>query len=150
MIAVCGANCSECELFKNKKCKGCNNTNGSPFGKKCWIYKYIEIGEKEKYNEMKESLLEEFNSLEIPGMTKIKELFPLHGSFVNLEYTLPNGKKVKLLNDNEIYLGNQVECEFCNEDTAKGFGLIGNMDFILICEYEMNGKNPEIILYKKR
>ena len=41
MIAICGANCEECLLFKERKCKGCKETNGCPFGKKCWIAKYI-------------------------------------------------------------------------------------------------------------
>lgn len=35
MNGLCGANCSDCELLKNKKCKGCKNTNGCPFGSKC-------------------------------------------------------------------------------------------------------------------
>ena len=39
-------------------------------------------------------------------MPKINELFPLNGSFVNLEYPLLNGGNVKFLNDDEIYLGN--------------------------------------------
>lgn len=30
------------------------------------------------------------------------------------------------------------------------FGVIANMDFILICSYEAEGANPELILYKKR
>ena len=45
MDAMCGVNCQECELLKNNKCKGCKNSNGCPFGKKCWIAKYIEVGE---------------------------------------------------------------------------------------------------------
>lgn len=147
MKAVCGANCDECDLF-NKKCRGCINTNGCPFGKKCWIYKYHELG-KENYELFIKELINEFNSLKIDGMPKIDKLYPLHGSFVNLEYQLPNKEKVKLLNDDEVYLGNQVECEF-NDDLKKCFGLVANLDFLLICEYEENGINPEIIIYKKR
>ena len=82
-------------------------------------------------------------------MPKIKELYPLHGSFVNLEYPLPNGIKAKFLNDNEAYLGNQVECEF-NDEKKQCFGLIANTNFLLVCEYEANGNNPEIIIYKRR
>ena len=150
MEAICGANCEECDLLKSKKCKGCRNTNGCPFGKKCWIAKYIEIGGKENFYILKNKLIEEFNSLNVIGMSKINELYPLHGSFVNLEYTLPNLKKVNFLNDDEVYLGNQVECDFNDDEIKKCFGLIANMNFILVCEYEENGNNPEIIIYKKR
>lgn len=150
MEALCGANCDECELLKTNKCKGCKNTNGCPFGKKCWIAKYIEVGEIENFNIFKKQLIDELNLLNIDGMPKIDELYPLHGEYVNLEYNLPNEKKVKLLNDNEAYLGNQVECIFNDKETKKCFGIVANMDFILVSQYEEDGKNPEIIIYKKR
>ena len=44
MYGMCGALCDGCEFIKSKNCKGCKATNGCPFGKKCWIAKYIEIG----------------------------------------------------------------------------------------------------------
>ena len=150
MKGICGANCDECDLLKNKKCEGCLKTKGCPFGKKCFIANYIQVGGKEEYNKFKKELINEFNNLKIDGKSEIKELYPLNGSFVNLEYSLPNNKKVKLLNDDEIYLGNQVECEFNDEETKKYFGLVGNMNFILVCEYEGNGNNPEIVIYKRR
>lgn len=150
MKAVCGANCKECNLFKCNKCKGCNNTKGSPFGKKCWIFKYIEIGGKDSFEKIKGQIMEELNSLKIDGMPKIEELYPLHGAFVNLEYTLPNGNKVNFLHDDEAYLGNQVKCEFNDDDEKKYFGLVANMNFLLVCEYGENGSNPEIIIYKRR
>lgn len=150
MESICGANCSECELYKNKNCKGCKETNACPFGKKCWIAKYIELGNKDQYEEFKKQLIEEFNSLKIDGMPKIEELYPLHGSFVNLEYPLPNGNKTKFLQDDEPYLGNQVECLFNDENNKKCFGIIANMNFLLVSEYEENGVNPEIIMYKRR
>ena len=50
MNGLCGANCSDCELLKNKKCKGCKNTNGCPFGSKCWIANYIEMGGKDSFD----------------------------------------------------------------------------------------------------
>lgn len=150
MKAICGADCNKCELFKNNKCKGCKNTNGCPFDKKCWIAKYIELGEKESFEEIKKEIINEFNSLNIVGMPNIEELYPLHGADVNIEYSLPNRGKVKLLYDDEAYLGNQVECVFNTEEAKKYFGLIANTNFMLVCEYEENGKNPEIIIYKKR
>ena len=150
MKAICGVNCDECELLNKHKCDGCQNTKGCPFGRKCWIAKYIEIGEKDSFEELKKQIMEEFNSLKIDGMPKIKELYPLQGDFVNLEYPLPNNNKTKFLQDNEIYLGNQLECEFNDGKFKRCFGLIANMNFLLVCEYGEDGSNPEIILYKKR
>ena len=66
---------------------------------------------------------------------------------MNLEYTLPNGNKVKFLDDADMYLGSQLECEF---GPGRCFGLVANMNFLLVCTYEENGENPELILYKQR
>ena len=83
-------------------------------------------------------------------MPRITELFPLNGAFVNLKYYLPNGSFTEFLNNDEIYLGNQVECEFNDGEIIRCFGLVANMDFLLVSEYGENGDNPEIVLYKKR
>ena len=150
MKGICGAECTGCTFLERKKCKGCLKTNGCPFGKKCFIANYIKVGGEDNYKDLKNELIREINSLNIEGLSKIEELYPLNGTFVNMEYTLPNNKKVKLLDDKEIYLGNQVECEFNDEDVKKCFGIICNLNFILICEYEEGGINPEIIIYKRR
>ena len=150
MKAICGANCDECELFKSNKCKGCKNTNGCPFGKKCWIAKYLEVGDIENFNQLKKQIIDEFNSLNIDGMPEVNDLYPLHGEYVNLEYPLPNGKSAFFLNNDEAYLGTQVECIFNDNEIKKCFGLLANMNFLLVCEYGENGSNPEIIIYKKR
>jgi len=71
----------------------------------------------------------------------------LVGSYVNLEYRLPNGTTVKFLDDNVTYLGNQLECEFGGD---RCFGVIVNMDFILIATYGENSSDPELVMYKKR
>ena len=63
---------------------------------------------------------------------------------------MPNGKTVKMLDDNEIYLGNQVECEFNDGDINRCYGLIAGMDFLLVCEYGINCADPEIVIFKKR
>ena len=40
-----------------------------------------------------------------------------------------------------------MESEFGGE---RCFGILADMDFILICTYDENGENPELVLYKKR
>ena len=59
-------------------------------------------------------------------------------------------KKIKILDDNDSYLGNQVECKFNCDEVKKYYGIVANMDFILVSEYEEGCINPEIIIYKKR
>lgn len=109
--------------------------------------RYEELGGDGAFEEFKELLIEEINALNIEGMPKFTKLNALVGSYINLEYRLPNGQTVKYLDDNATYLGNQLECQFGGN---RCFGIAANMDFILICTYEENGKNPELIVYKKR
>lgn len=150
MNSICGADCDNCGYGKNNGCKGCLKSNGCPFGKQCFIAQYIKTGGADGYRLFKEKLIEEFNGLNIAGMPKISELFALNGAFVNLAYPIPNGNTVKLLDDNGIYLGNQVESEFNDGSIARCFGLVAGMDFLLVCEYGENCTDPEIIVYKKR
>ena len=108
---------------------------------------YKNLDGAEKFEEFKTKLIEEINGLGIEGMPKLEKLNALVGGYVNLEYRLPNGRIVKFLDDNATYLGNQLECEFGSE---RCFGIVANMDFILIATYEANGENPELVVYKKR
>ena len=108
---------------------------------------YIRIGGVERFNEFKKQLIDEFNQLNVEGMPKVEDLNVLPGSFVNLEYRLPNGDLVKFLDDKATYLGNQLECLFGGE---RCLGSVANMDFLLVCTYEANGENPELVVYKKR
>ena len=53
----------------------------------------------------------------------------------------------KFLDDATTYLGTQLEPAFGGD---RCFGVLANMDFILVCTYEKDGLNPELVLYKKR
>ena len=109
--------------------------------------KYKNLDDGGKFEEFKQGLIKEINALNVEGMPKVEKLNALVGGYVNLEYRLPNSKIVKFLDDNATYLGNQIECEFGGE---RCFGVVANMDFILICTYEKDGENPELVIYKKR
>ena len=109
--------------------------------------KYDELSDDGQFEEFKEQLIKEINDLHIEGMPKLEKLNALVGQFVNLPYRLPSGADVKFLNDGTTYLGNQLESEFGGD---RCFGVLANMDFILISTYEKDGKNPELVLYKKR
>ena len=107
---------------------------------------FDELSDDGAFEALKQKLIGEINALHIEGMPELKSLNALVGSYVNLEYPLPGGQRVKFLNDGVTYLGNQLECE----SGGRCFGVLANVDFILICTYEAGGKNPELVLYKKR
>lgn len=108
--------------------------------------KYAELGGDERFAEFKRQLMREFNELHIEGMPEVNTLIYLVGAYINMEYTLPNGQKVKFLDDNATYLGYQLESEF----GGRCFGIAASTDFLLVCTYEEGGANPELVIYKKR
>ena len=109
--------------------------------------RYQELSDDGQFEAFKEQLIKEINDLHIEGMPRLEKLNALVGKFVNLEYRLPSGINAKFLDDQITYLGNQLEPEFGGD---RCFGVIANMDFIMVCTYEKDGKNPELVLYKKR
>lgn len=147
MKSICGIDCNTCFLKEEINCVGCKKSNACTLSKKCFIAEYINLGGEKKYLSFKKKLVKEINDLGVEGMPKLKDLNPLIGSYINLSYPLPSGKKAKLLDDKQIYLANQVECEF---ESERCFGVVANASFIMICEYGENGKNPEIVVYKRR
>ena len=109
--------------------------------------RYEELSDGGQFEAFKQKLIGEINELHIEGMPKLEKLNALVGSCVNLTYPLPSGLRVKFLDDNTTYLGNQLESERGGE---RCFGVLACMDFILICTYGENGADPELLLYKKR
>ena len=109
--------------------------------------RYEELSDNGEFDAFKKQLIDEINALGIEGMPKLEKLNALVGQYVNLPYRLPNGAEVKFLNDKTTYLGNQLESEFGGD---RCFGVLANMDFIMVATYEKDGTNPELVLYKKR
>ncbi len=109
--------------------------------------RYEELSDNGEFDAFKQQLIDEINDLHIEGMPKLEKLNALVGQYVNLPYRLPSGAEVKFLNDKTTYLGNQLESEFGGD---RCFGVLANMDFIMVCTYEKDGVNPELVLYKKR
>ena len=131
-------------VFNEAYCKWCYNDGD--FTLDFWK-KYSELGGEAGFEEFKKGLIDEFNALDVEGLPKVDSLNVLSGSFVNLEYTLPNGTVVKFLDDSATYLGNQLPCE-CGG--SRCFGIVANTSFLMVCTYEEDGKNPELVVYKKR
>ena len=109
--------------------------------------RYEQLSDGGEFERFKSVLISEINALGIEGMPKLTSLNALVGSYVNLPYRLPNGETVRFLDDNATYLGNQLECEFGGE---RCFGVVANMEFILVATYREGGADPELVVYKKR
>ena len=109
--------------------------------------RYEELGDGGQFEAFKKKLIEEINDLHIEGMPRVEKLNALVGKYVNLEYRLPSGVNMKFLDDQTTYLGTQLESEIVE---GLCFGVLANMEFIMVCTYEENGTNPELLLYKKR
>ena len=101
----------------------------------------------EAFAGFKRRLIDDINALHIDGMPKLERLSALVGGYINMEYRLPNGSKVKFLDDGATYLGNQLESTV---ESGRCFGIAANADFLLVCTYGENGENPELVVYKKR
>ena len=120
-------------------------TNGRPFGGKCIAANCIKSGGLEEFARVKETLIEEINGLGIENL-QVEDLNLLNGFYINLEYLLANGQSVKLLEDKNIYWGNQIEIP----GSDRCFGVAADENYLLVCEYGCGGSEPKIILYKKR
>ena len=109
--------------------------------------RYEQLSDGGQFEAFKQRLIEEINALHIEGMPKVEKLNALVGAYVNLDFQLPGGMKARFLDNQTTYLGNQLEPEF---GEGRCFGIVANMDFILICTYGAEGADPELVLYKKR
>lgn len=142
MKSLCGTDCcSRCE--RQAECGGCISTGGRPFGGACVAAEWVKQGGD--LSLQKSRLIRECNSLGIPHL-HIEDLHLLNGFYVNLEYVLPNGQSVKLLRDDHIYWGNQVEIP----GSDRCYGLAADDRYLLVCEYGCGGADPEIVLYRRR
>ena len=145
----CGRPIEDCDIsretdgnFNEEYCEWCYA--GGEFTLDIWK-ECVKQGGQDKLEQFKHKLISELNAiLQLEGLPMVQNLNVLPGEFVNMEYKLPNGEKVKFLNDNESYLGSQLEGQ------TKCYGIVANMDFLLVCSYEENGENPELVFYKKR
>ena len=148
---LCGIDCTNCSC-KNK-CQGCVATAGHPHGGSCVLAECCKSRHQETCDtcerqcELKARLISEFNALRIPGMPQVTSLNALPGFYINMEYAMHNGCKVKFWDDNRIYLGNQFEKA---DGSGRCFGLTADETHLLVCEYGCNGLDPEIVIYKRR
>ena len=138
--AICRLDC--CGVCRRREdCGGCTKTEGHPFGGRCIAAEIVKQRGFAAFEKFKKKLIDEFNSLGIEGL-EVKDLNLLNGFYVNLEYPLANGQSVKLLEDNNIYLGNQIEIP----GRDRYYGIVGDDKYLLVCSYKCNGAEPQIML----
>lgn len=94
---------------------------------------------------MKEKILAEIKALGIKEFDNLKSLNQLDGSYLNLEVNLPNGVKVKLLDDNKKYYANQIDIS----GSDKCYGVAADESFIVVYRYGCEGKDAELIQIKR-
>lgn len=140
--SICGIDCGKCEL--RGTCNGCAKTKGRPFGGECVVAMCFKEGE-DVLCSFRKDLITAFNALNIQDMEEVTELNALKGSFVNLEYVLPNGQIVKFWDDNRIYLGNQLR----KKGSERCYGLIADENHLMVSEYRGYGADAEIVVFKR-
>ena len=144
-MELCGLDCcARCQL-RGTACAGCEQTDGHPCGGTCVAAECIRQGGRDAMLAQKKAIMDEVNALGIEGL-QVSELYLLIGSYVNLEYPTPGGRKVRLLQDNKVYWGAQIE----RTGNPRCYGLVADESHLLVCEYGCGGADPEIILYRKR
>lgn len=140
--SMCGIDCTKCNL--KSSCNGCAKTNGKPFGAQCMVAYCLKDGEN-ALCDFKKNLIAAFNALCIQDMEEVTELHALKGSFINIEYTLPNGQAVTFWEDNRIYLGNQLH----KTNSDRCYGIIADEHYLMVSEYSGYGSDAEIIVFKR-
>ena len=108
--------------------------------------RYEELSDNGQFDQFKKELIREINDLHVEGLPEVKRLNALVGEYVNLEHRLPNGEKVKFLDDRKTYLGNQLECEFGGD---RYFGVLADMDFIRFQHMKLRARSGTDNLQKK-
>lgn len=143
--SICGSDCHCCGL--RALCGGCTATSGKPFGKTCFAARYIQTGGRDAFEAFKKQLAAEANGLNILGMPPVQELLPLNGRFVNMAYRLPGGSRVTLLEDDAVYLTAHLPCLF---DENSFFSVVADMEFLLVSLCGSEGREGELLAYRKR
>lgn len=92
---------------------------------------------------MKKVFIDEVNALGLPEL-KVSNLYVLSGSFVNQAYTI-EGNEVKLLDDNAMYWGTQVQ-----KTDGRCYGVACSEQYILVSEYGADGADAKLVMLKKR
>jgi hypothetical protein len=93
----------------------------------------------------KSKIIKRLHELGIEELKQVVSLNELKGDYINLECRLPNGSIGKILDDDKIYLGTQVEVGGCE----KCYGIAADDGHIAVFKYGCNGSDAELVLWMK-
>ena len=110
--------------------------------------RYDELSDNGQFEEFKKQLMNEINDLHIDGLPRVDKLNALVGKYVNLEYQSAKWTKSKVLWMIRKLIW-EIKWSLNSEETGV---LVFWQIWILfiICTYEKDGENPELLIYKKR
>ncbi len=90
-------------------------------------------------------LIQRFRALGIPELEGLERLEELPGHFINLDYTLSNGRTVRFWEDDKMYWGGQIH----KENSDRCYGLISDGNFLFVCEYGCGGCDAQIVCFQR-
>lgn len=137
-----GADCTACSDYG--KCGGCIGTEGRPFGAECAAARCARQGEG-ALDACRSKLIAALNALDIPDMEPVTSLNMLKGAYINLEYTLPGGQRVKFWNDEQIYFASQQH----KTGSDRCYGVAADETWMLVSEYGCGGSDTEIVVFRR-
>ena len=85
---------------------------------------------------MEQVLLEKIKKLGIKEFENFNSLNLMDGNYLNIECTLPNGDKTKILDNNTQYYAKQIDIE----GSDKCYGVAANEKFIAVYKYVVMAK----------
>lgn len=94
---------------------------------------------------MEQTLLKIIKNLGIPEFQAFTSLNLMDGRYLNIECTLPNGQKAKILDDNKQYYAKQIDIA----GSDRCYGVAADETFVAVYTYGCNGENAELVLWKK-
>lgn len=94
---------------------------------------------------MKDVILQKIHELPISVLREITALHELPGSYLNLECTLPNRKKARVLEDDRTYYAAQVEVP----GNPRCYGVAADETQIAVFTYGCNGADAELVLWMR-
>lgn len=92
---------------------------------------------------LQKKIIERLHNSGIEELKSVVSLNEMNGDFINLECTLPNGTKGKILDDNRNYLAVQVE----RPGKDKCYGVAADKNQIAVFTYGCGGKDAELVMW---
>ena len=150
-ISYCGVDCSKC--FKRSECNGCVVSGGKPFGGECVI---AECCKQNNTNgecgcsfccrcRLKRRVLDEVRNCDIEELHVFNFIYEIPGTFINVDYTFPDGEVRKPFDVTKVYIWGQYK----TPGRDRTYSIIADSENIWIADHEENGSDAYIMRHWK-